>query len=97
MTDCPETPKVKFWLLEVGDDPGDETCLGPFLSFKEAFEKGSPYYAARSYWVRYGPTIHKTFIGFQGQISSQYIIWGPEEKPTYDDYVRPILLKGETL
>lgn len=73
--------KDPYWVLEVGDEPEDETVQGPFKTFREAMTRAlfKTYYTCRLpkrmnncnalYW--------------SGQISGLYLVQ-QKHKPSYD-------------
>jgi len=76
----------KWWLLEVGDDPEDETVRGPFHSWYEAIRilvSTDHYHLSNPN----GP-IHRSdgVFGFHGNISSLYFVRS-KSRPTYSEII----------
>jgi hypothetical protein len=87
----------KYWILIVGDEPGDEICKGPFLTNKEAHQNADDYHLSSM------PEAHKDgesrwpydfVISYSRQISSVFICYCLD-KPTYRDFVQPILKRSK--
>ena len=79
---CPE----KWWLISVGDDPGDETVRGPYNSWYQALSLNlhdESYHLSNPN----GPIRRSDRVfGFHGQISSLYFVRS-ESSPTYSEIV----------
>lgn len=70
-----------YWVVEVGDDPGDESCRGPFNTLEKAVRQVDSYHGTG--WVN----SYRQMLSFNGQISSVFVIWNCEDNPKYQSEI----------
>lgn len=84
---------MRYFIVSVGDDPDDGICQGPFASASDALRNMTD--SDISFYVLHSPVdwVGPDIRGWHANISSIYIIGTSKEKPTWEEDIRPVLLK----
>ena len=78
----------KYYIVTVGDDPGDEQRTGPYTSFKDAVSNVDGYHGSGHV------SQYQDMICLNRQISSAFVIWHCSDTPEYFGEIMTRLKEG---